>query len=150
MYICRHFTIKELVSRKVYDFYKSYGETFIWGFFDDEIKEDLDIIREAWGKPIIINNWARGGSLSQCGLRSNMDDLVKAKKTPYLSAHCLAKGFDLHDKAGDNQGLWRCCKKLIDFKELKKFHRLENIIITPSWVHVDALGSTSEGLVVFK
>ena len=31
MYTCKYFTIKELVSKSVYDFYKSrYGELFIW------------------------------------------------------------------------------------------------------------------------
>ena len=79
MYICKYFTIKELVSKAVYNFYTPrYGEKFIWGFFDDEDKQDIDKIRETWGKPIIINNWASGGNLSQCGLRCNIDPLVKA------------------------------------------------------------------------
>lgn len=150
MYICKYFTIKELVSKAVYNFYTPrYGEKFIWGFFDDEDKQDIDKIRETWGKPIIINNWASGGNLSQCGLRCNIDPLVKAKTTPYLGGHNLAKGFDLHDKGGDNIGLWEHSKKLINLKELKKIRRIENIKSTPTWVHVDSLGTADGNLYIF-
>ena len=39
MYICKKFTIKELVSKIVFDYYKPrYGEVFMWAFFDDEDK----------------------------------------------------------------------------------------------------------------
>ena len=151
MYICKKFTIKELVSKIVYDYYKPrYGEVFMWAFFDDEDKQDLDTIRETWGKPIIINNWAYGGDLSQCGLRCNLDPLVKAKKNPYCGGHNLAKGFDLHDKGGDNVGLWKHVRSLIVNKKLKKLCRLENIKSSPTWVHTDSIGSASDGLVVFN
>ena len=72
MYKCTHFGIKELVSPIVYDKWKEQA----WMFFDKNVLQDLDTIRETYGHPIIINNWASGGTLKQCGLRSNMDDLV--------------------------------------------------------------------------
>ena len=151
MYICKKFTIKELVSKIVYDFYKPrYGEEFMWAFFDDDDKRDIDTIRETWGKPIIINNWAYGGDLSQCGLRCNLDPLVKQKKNPYCGGHNLAKGFDLHDKGGDNVGLWKHVRSLIVNKKLRKLCRLENIKSTPTWVHTDSIGSASDGLVIFN
>jgi hypothetical protein len=132
-YKCQYFGIKELVSKIVYD---KFGEQ-AWMFFDEEIRQDLDTIREANGAGLIINNWSSGGSLSQCGLRTNMDPLVKAKTTLYVSAHCLGKGFDLHDSLGRNQRLWTIVHNLITQKKLKKFCRLENIKSTATWVHVD-------------
>lgn len=151
MYKCKYFGIKELVSKIVYDYFTPrYGEAFIWAFFDDDDKKDLDTIRETWGKPIIINNWAIGGSLSQCGLRCNLDPLVKTKNTPYCGGHNLAKGFDLHDKGGDNAGLWKHIRNLIVNKKLRKIRRLENIKSTPTWVHGDSIGSPADGLCIFN
>ena len=136
-YRCIYFGIKELVSPIVYDKWKEQA----WMFFDENILQDLDTIRETYGSSIIINNWATG--LKQCGLRSNMDEMVKSKKTLYLSAHTMGKGFDLHCKYGHNQKLWQHCHNLVSQKKLKSFKRLENIKNTPTWVHIDGFQSDS-------
>lgn len=152
-YKCKNFNIKELVSKKCYDYYiktLGYKEDFLWCFFDEDILMDLDLIREIWGKAIIINNWMYGGDLHQCGLRCNVDPIVSAKKYPYLSGHCLAKGFDLHDKNGDNKGLWDCACSLISNGKLRKFKRVENFRSTPTWCHIDGLGTVSGKLEIFN
>lgn len=131
-YRCIFFGIKELVSPVVYDKWKEQA----WMFFDENVLQDLDTIRETYGSPIIINNWATG--LKQCGLRSNMDEMVKSKKTLYLSAHIMGKGFDLHCNNGHNSKLWQHCYNLLLHKKLKSFKRLENLKATPNWVHIDS------------
>lgn len=131
IYRCAYFGIRELVSPIVYDKWKEQA----WMFFDESVLRELDLIRQTWGSSIIINNWDRG--LKQCGLRSNMDEMVKTKKTLYLSAHCMGKGFDLHAGNGLNEKLWMHCYNLITKKQLKTFKRLEDFKITPSWVHID-------------
>lgn len=131
IYKCVHFGIKELVSPVVYN---KWGEQ-AWMFFNESTLKSLDLIRETYGYPIIINDWASG--LKQCGLRSNMDEIVKSKKGLYLSAHCLAKGFDLHDKYGHHQKLWQHCYKLEQSGKAGTFKRIENIQLTPTWVHID-------------
>lgn len=135
MYKCQYFDIKELVSPIVYD---KWGEQ-AWMFFSADTLKDLDLIRETYGHPIIINNWNTG--LKQCGLRSNMDELVKSKKTLYLSAHTMGKGFDLHCFYGHNNKLWQHCYSLILCGKLKTFKRLENIKDTNGWVHIDCFQS---------
>ena len=142
MYKCKYFKIQELVSPIVYN---KWGD-MAWMFFNPEVLKDLDTIRETYGSPIIINNWTRGGSLKQCGLRSNMDEMVKAKKILYLSAHCLACGFDLHASNGNNKSLWQHCYNLILNKKLKMFKRLENLKDTPTWTHCDAF-QTNSGII---
>lgn len=137
MYRCIHFGIKELVSPIVYD---KWGEQ-AWMFFSADVLEDLDTIRDTYKSPIIINNWAN--NLKQCGLRSNLDPLVKDKKTLYLSAHTMGKGFDLHCMYGHNQKLWQHCYNLILHKKLKTFKRLENFKDTPTWVHIDGFQSNN-------
>ena len=133
-YRCIHFSIKELVSPIVYDKWKEQA----WMFFDKTVLQDLDTIRETYGHPIIINNWASGGTLKQCGLRSNMDDLVKNKKTLYLSAHIRGTAFDLHCAYGHNNKLWQHCYNLIKSKKLKAFNGLEDYKKTNGWVHVQS------------
>lgn len=142
MYKCKYFKIQELVSPVVYN---KWGD-MAWMFFNPEVLKDLDTIRETYGSPIVINNWSVGGNLRQCGLRSNMDEMVKAKKTLYLSAHCLACGFDLHAINGNNKSLWQHCYNLILNKKLKMFKRLENLKDTPTWTHCDAF-QTNSGIV---
>ena len=137
MYKCQYFGIKELVSPIVYDKWKEQA----WMFFDENVLQDLDTIRETYGSPIIINNWTN--NLKQCGLRSNMDEMVKSKKTLYLSAHTMGKGFELHCKYGHKQKLWQHCHNLISQKKLKSFKRLENIKNTPTWVHIDGFQADS-------
>ena len=134
-YRCTYFGIKELVSPIVYDKWKEQA----WMFFDENVLQDLDKIRETYGSPIIINNWATG--LKQCGLRSNMDEMVKSKKTLYLSAHTMGKGFDLHCFYGHNNKLCQHFYNLIKSKKLKAFKRLEDIKNTNGWIHTDAFQS---------
>ena len=134
VYRCVHFSIKELVSPIVYE---KWGEQ-AWMFFSADTLKDLDLIRETYGHPIIINNWASGGTLKQCGLRSNMDEIVKSKKTLYLSAHIRGTAFDLHCAYGHNSKLWQHCYNLIKSKKLKAFNGLEDYKKTNGWVHVQS------------
>ena len=143
MMSCIYFNIKELVSKQVYD---RFGET-AWMFFGADEKEDLDTIREANGAGIIINNWAAGGTLSQCGLRCNLDPLVISKTDIYCSSHLMGKGFDLHDSLGRNTRLYHIVIDLIKTGKLKAFKRVEHIDSTPGWVHVDSFDSDN---IVFK
>ena len=137
IYRCKYFGIKELVSPIVYN---KWGEQ-AWMFFSESTLKSLDKIRETYKSPIIINNWASGGSLRQCGLRSNLDDIVLEKSRNdalYLSAHTMGKGFDLHCKYGHNQKLWQHCYDLIKQNNIIDFNRLENIKLTPTWTHIDS------------
>lgn len=137
---CKYFGIKELVSKAVYN---KYGEKALM-FFDEDVLLDLDTIRLNFGSEIIINNWASGGNLSQCGLRENTSQIVKdntSKNNIYCSAHCMGKGFDLHAKNGKNELLYNVVLTLIQLKKLRKFRRLENFKNTGTWVHVDCFQS---------
>lgn len=136
MYKCEHFGIKELVSPVVYN---KWGEK-AWMFFDEDVLKELDYIRETLGAPIIINNWASKGSLRQCGLRSNLDEIPKTntlKEQLYLSFHTMGKAFDLHNGFGNHRKLYDVCYELIKKGKLKKFNRLENFNNTLCWVHID-------------
>lgn len=140
MYKCVHFTIKELVSPIVYNTWKEKA----WMFFDSDCLEDLDTIRETYGSPIIINNWGMG--LKQCGLRSNLDEMVKQKTNKgqlYLSSHTRGCAFDLHCYYGHNSKLWQHCYSLIKANKLKAINRIENQQAAPTWVHIDKMNDST-------
>lgn len=146
MYKCKHFKVQELVSKIVY---QKYGE-FCWRFFSDELKQDLDTIREYHGMSITINDWVFGGAnnFTQCGFRSNLDPLVKGKSTLYCSAHCMGKAFDLHSK--DNKKLYNDVVALKNAGKLKAVSRLESPTSTKyGWVHIDEFGTENGKLEVF-
>ena len=148
MYKCKYFKPHELVSKIVYS---KFGEDS-YQFFDKDVLQDLDIIRESYGNPITINNWFWGGQYSESGLRTNKDSIVKNKTGLYVSAHCLGCGFDLKDKfniQGNNHKLYNHISSLIRQGKLKAFRRLENIQKTPTWVHVDAFQTVYDSLVIF-
>ena len=151
MYKCVHFTIQELVSPTVY---KVWGDK-AWMFFNPAVLKDLDIIRDSWQSPIIINNWSSGGSLKQCGLRSNLDQIPKDKTKSnqlYLSAHTMGGAFDLHDKLGRNLRLYDHVLKLIKQGSLEAFQRVEDWNKTYTqggWVHVDNFQRLTQNQFVF-
>lgn len=144
MYTCEYFNITELVSPAVYSRFGS----FAWNFFDERMLEDLDLLRELWGKPLIINNWKGGGQYKESGLRCNVDSIVKAKTTPYLSAHTLGRGFDIKPQnLKDVPALHECV--IDNYKKFKVLSRIENLKATPTWVHVDSLTARGKEITIF-
>ena len=99
--IKKYFQIEELVDEPTL---KKYGEELCWSFFDPRLIDTLFYIREKLGKPIIINNWHRGGNLTQRGLRTNKSPMVVAKNDIYCSAHMRGQAVDfdvVHKSAQD-------------------------------------------------
>lgn len=140
----KYFKIQELVSKQVYE---KYGES-AWRFIDEKLIITLDQIREFFGKPIMVNSYGRG--LEQRGLRTNMDDIVvnKTKKgVIYVSQHGLGKGADLNVIGLSPQTTFKMIVKNQDkFPHLK---RIENIKLTPTWVHIDVANTGKDKLVIF-
>lgn len=138
----KYFKIQELVSEQVY---KKYGEKS-WLFIDEKLIKVLDLIREHFEKPIIVNNWLWGGNLHQRGLRANKDEMVVNKKDYYISQHCLGKAVDFNVKGMTAQEVY---EEILKSKD--KFYlisRIENIKNTPTWVHIDV--ANTEKFVIFN
>lgn len=140
MSIEKYFGIKELVCPHVYELH---GES-AWQFLDDRMLANLEFIREGIGKPIIVNNWAKGGQYSQRGLRCCVCALVREKsmlEKPYLSDHVLARGVDFNV-----QGM--TAQEVRDWLELHKEELPYNVRIEKgvNWVHLGngLLGQTEK------
>jgi len=131
-----YFDIRELVGPKTY---KRHGDSS-WKFFRTEALHSLLIVREGIGKPMIVNNWHKGGKFTQRGLRTNLQGIFKGffrRGILYLSAHVLGCGFDF-DVVGMTANQVRKWihrnKNLFPFK-IRLERRFKGRFI--AWVHLD-------------
>lgn len=145
VYECKWFKLHELVSPAVY----AHFGAFAWNFLDEGMKQDLDLLRELWGKPLTINNYAWGGSYKESGLRCNTDSIVRSKKTIYCSAHLMGRAFDIKpEDLKDIPELYKCVQ--LNYHKFKAISRMENIKYAISWVHVDNFGDRGSSIQIFN
>ena len=147
----KYFKVYELVSKEVYN---SFSESTIMNRINGDLLKLIDWIREESGVPIIINNWKNGGTFSQRGLRSNMDQIVKdstknGKVT--LSPHVLFMAVDMNPTLSSGKSaewLWNWIKD--NAHNAPCNFRMENKTATVnykgevSWVHVDVAVEDTE------
>lgn len=150
MYKPKYFKGFELVSRDVYE---KYGEESI-KYLDPKILLFLDTLRNNLGKPIRVNNWKSGGSLSQRGLRENTSSIVRDRtknNLVYLSAHVLGKGVDFDVSGMNINSVWKHILDNSD-KYLKFITRLEDITATgpKGYIHADCIPTDKDTLHIFK
>ena len=125
-----NFDIRELVCKHCYD---KFGEN-AWQFISLKLLSTLYVLRyKIFNKPITINNWHCGGSLSQRGLRCNLCQLVKDKTSVYVSAHCLGKAIDFNVQGINSSEVFDVIKQNIN--KFKYPIRLEKD--TDGWTHID-------------
>jgi hypothetical protein len=140
-----HFNIKELVSPIVYDKHREYA----WQFFDPRLLDTLLVIREAIGKPIVINNWAAGGQHTQRGLRSNVDPLVKEKtalEKLYMSAHIQGMAIDFNVVGMSTQEFHEWLKK----NQILLPYPIRCEENTGNWIHIDTRSDGFRAITWFK
>ena len=138
-----YFGIKELVCKHVYD---KWGEK-AWRFLDDRLLANLLFIRKGIGRPIVVNNWAKGGEYSQRGLRCNCCALCIEKtdlRKVYLTQHVFGKAVDFNVVGMDAESVRRWIKE--NAEELPYPCRLEEEV---SWVHMDVMNNSDDKVLSF-
>lgn len=141
--ITKYFSLKELVSAKVY---AKYGE-FAWNFFDTRILDVLVWLREGLGIPLVCNT----STQQQRGFRENLCAIVLEKTRAgrlYLSAHTMGKGVDLSSGAMSAKEIRKWIRANIDSCPWPI--RLEDDKSAPTWVHIDVMNNTGSKLVEFS
>lgn len=126
----KNFKIQELVCPHCYN---KFGEGS-WQFLSTEILSTLYTLRyEIFKKPIIINTYYQNGCYDERGLRCNMCDIVKDKKSVYLSAHLLGLAIDFNVQGLESNIVATTIKSNVH--KFKYPIRLEKN--TQGWTHID-------------
>ena len=138
-----YFGIKELVCPHVYEEWDDNA----WQFLDDRMLANLLFIREGIGRPIVVNNWAKGGQYTQRGLRCNCCILCFEKtvlRKVYLTQHGFGKAvhFNVVGMEAEEVRLWIKAHA----SELPYPCRLEKNV---SWVHLDVMNNTDDKVLEF-
>ena len=95
MRIQDYFHAKEVVCPDVYDKFGLYS----WQFFDPRLLDVMLVIREKTGLPVVVNNWGKGGNLTQRGLRCHLCPMMKEKtrlEKLYMTAHSFGMAWDFN------------------------------------------------------
>lgn len=134
MNICDNIAVKEIVCPHVW---AKYGDNAI-RFIDPMLIQVLDVIRNKIIKsPMLINN---GKTLTQRGLRCNLCQLVEDKTKGgklYLSAHSMGKACDFSCKGRTVEQIHELIMRNANILPCKI--RLESVIDSPNWCHVDIM-----------
>jgi uncharacterized protein YcbK (DUF882 family) len=135
MYKCKHFSIKELVPK---DIYELRVESACWELFDSGLLRVIDRLRDNLKRPITVNTWHVGGKFSQRGYRN-------AKVGASKSMHIYGKALDF-DVKGMSANAVR--KHITDNYHLyPEIRRMETDI---NWVHIDTKETGVSKLITFK
>lgn len=137
----QYFSIKELVCKHCYD---KFGDNS-WQFLDRELLDLLLALRKFVLKvPLCVNNWAKGGTMSQRGLRCNICQIPKDKTLAnklYLSAHCNGAAIDCQSADMTAAEMRKLIKEHAD--ELPHRCRIEKDV---TWLHIDCFAVTTNDL----
>lgn len=132
----KHFNLKELVSREVYD---QYGKE-AWKLFDQRAIDTIDFIRDELDLPITVNNWSWGGDYQLRGYRPERCHIGAAN-----SAHKqgMAFDFDVKGMTADDVRQW-----LKDNESKLPYPiRCEAGV---NWVHIDTRAKQGHKLYFFN
>ena len=137
-YIPKNFKTQEFVDKATYT---KYGDASIW-FIDARILITMDKIRDYFGKPITVNNWASGKDREWSGLRT--------PKSPYYSQysqHSFGRAVDFLVSGVSAQDVRNEIIKNPWHDAFKYITTLEDGV---SWVHADmrAHDKTSKGILL--
>lgn len=125
---------KRMIQSLVDSIGKAKAEERLWGLLDDRLIIVVESLRERFGK-CVINNWAYGGELHQCGFRGG-DTTTGA----LFSAHRYGRAADLHFKS----------KNYNDIREDLRANPLPFITEieedTQGWLHVGVRNHNQEGI----
>ena len=122
MFKCKHFGIKELVSKKVF----SDRGNKAWALLDDRALRTLDALRERFGS-ITVNDWQWGGTNQYRGLREPDCQIGAA-----YSQHRFGRAFDCVFRDTTAQAV----REFI-LDNPGEFPYLSAIEMGTSWLHFD-------------
>lgn len=129
-YICKYFSIKELVPRDVYIEAEVEGRVYsLWWLFDFYALRMIDTIRAFYGQPATINNWHLGGDLQYRGFRP-----PNCKVGARYSQHRFGRAFDMNLKDVPADQVREDMRNKPDHPAFMEVSACEDKV---SWLHLD-------------
>lgn len=143
-----YFGIQEVVDPETFN---RHGEG-AWMFVDFRLMAVVLFMRVGIGKPFHVNNYTRGGSFDERGLRSNISNIASTRTKKgqlYLSAHTMGKALDFHINGMPATDVRDWARKNAEYFPYKA--RFENLMHGKpiGWVHVDCFYRRSNKQVEF-
>lgn len=140
----KNFRVEELVSPHLFELlgdnaWKLFDEGFLRDVdqFVTDVKEDLGV------KSVIVNNWLWNGGFTQSGYRE-MNSATGAPR----SAHKSGKGLDLKFNGCTVEEAYKYLLK--NQHKYSTIRRIEDLSVTPTWLHVDSVETGKREIHVFK
>lgn len=124
-----YFTLAEFVPK---DIYTKWGDSSLW-FVDQRLINSIIWLREQLGEPLVINNWATGGSHQNRCFRPPGNTVGAS-----LSQHRFGRAadFDSPDMKVSEIYKWLISNQEKVVKETS-FTTIEDLAHTPTWIHLD-------------
>jgi hypothetical protein len=137
-YYCpQHFDVREFVPPETY---KIHGDSSLM-FIDERLLRTMDLIRDWFNRPVVINNWNTGGHLQYRGYRP-----PECKEGAAESQHRFGRACDF-DVEGLSAEAAR--KILLDHQSDASFQFIRRIELGTSWVHIDLANVDSVNIYTF-
>lgn len=128
----KYFDIREFVPK---DVFSRFGQQS-WNFLDTNLLHLIFILRtKIINVPMTCNDYPWGGGNQQRGLRTNTSDIVKSKKSVYLSAHIFGKAADIVFSQKTGMTAEKARTLILENSDIIPFNiRIEDDV---PWLHVD-------------
>ena len=128
MKISDHFQLEEFVPPNVF---QTWGANAVW-FVDPRLIELAEFVRTFFNKPVIINDWHRGGQLQYRCFR-DQETNVGAK----LSQHRMGRAMDFNISGMTPQEVYSAILANSGAFMKAGLTSMEDISATPTWTHID-------------
>jgi hypothetical protein len=134
MYKMKYFQPSEVLPKSWLD---TYGANALLAL-DERILISIDLIREYFAVPVIVNNWAKGGAFSFRGLRT--PGCLQYKPD---SQHAFGRAIDF-----DVQGLSADYVRRVILDGQARWPLITRMEIGSAWVHVDCANTGSKKIIM--
>lgn len=134
----RHFLLQQLVPPEVFN---SRGES-AWELLDSNLLITLDQLYDDFG-PMTVNNWHTGGSFKESGLR-----LFSTTTGAAFSQHKYGRAADCKPRDIPCADMYKAI--LAAPNKFPLLTTVEDIVSTPTWVHIDMRNNSTPGIRIVK
>lgn len=131
MYICKYFSIQEIVPKELFELFKD-NHQILWGLFDPNLLQGIDWLRERFG-PAYMNTWHLSKHVqSVYGVRNWSG--IRTYGSPYYRARSAHSRGMAGDMLFVNHSAEEIRQQLKKMEKVPFIKRVENDV---SWLHVD-------------